>query len=422
MAFVSFIPSLGWQVFCSNQKWPVSAPFSGKNEFAAQEPQPTIPSSAAALQKVMFLTLLCLVAFFCCRGLGIWRSLARFCWVVGLTSVVWQQTAPWDRKHHEASSLNCTVKTLRLKNKHAYLHAFCWFSMVEYVTFDYDMPEECLETPMALVWVPWLIKSGLEMWNISICWSLARVASLMVSMLSMFAASGAGYDMGSSQNWHIATKASSEWYLPMEPRRSNNIKTYENEAGQLAGNNLERAVFMNHESSWNMITEIWKRFIQKQDLPKQSVTSFREQSATLQALSSAVSKNPPWMPIYVSKMLKNGRVNWCQHCGTKVPRKLISSKHCSSHTLWMTIAEVKLQTLLQKTTRPGCWILSLCEGCEKEAVRPRCCRLLLLLEGVYQSKSRPHIPTSLQKGMNMYEVMKYHEKIHCLSCLGFWCL
>ena len=176
-------------------------------EFAAQEPQPTTPSSAAALQKVMFLTLLCLVAFFCCRGLGIWRSLARFCWVVGLTSVVWQQTAPWDRKHHEASSLNCTVKTLRLKNKHAYLHAFCWFSMVEYVTFDYDMPEECLETPMALVWVPWLIKSGLEMWNISICWSLARVASLMVSKLSMFAASGAGYDMGPSQNWHIATEA-----------------------------------------------------------------------------------------------------------------------------------------------------------------------------------------------------------------------
>lgn len=225
--------------------------------------------------------------------------------------------------------------------------------MVEYVTFDYDMPEECLETPMALVWVPWLIKSGLEMWNISICWSLARVASLMVSKLSMFAASGAGYDMGSSQNWHIATEASSEWYLPMEPRRSNNIKTYENEARQLAGNNLERAVFLNHESSWNMITEIWKRFIQKQDLPKQSVTSFREQSATLQALSSAVSKNPPWMPIYVSKMLKNGRVNWCQHCGTKVPRKLISSKHCSSHTLWMTIAEVKLQTLLQKRLAPG---------------------------------------------------------------------
>jgi len=44
------------------------------------------------------------------------------------------------------------LQKVMLKNKHAYLHAFCWFSMVEYVTFDYDMPEECMETAMALVW------------------------------------------------------------------------------------------------------------------------------------------------------------------------------------------------------------------------------------------------------------------------------
>lgn len=44
------------------------------------------------------------------------------------------------------------LQKVMLENEHAYLQAFCWFSIVDYVTFDYDMPEECSETAMALVW------------------------------------------------------------------------------------------------------------------------------------------------------------------------------------------------------------------------------------------------------------------------------